>query len=73
MIVVVMGVSGSVKEFVSDGNRLRKLRLEEVRRHGHVLTPGHSIGAEAQEDDDEPFEDKMQRLARDPAAIVDPC
>ncbi len=36
--------------------------LEEVRKHGHVLTPGRYVGAEAQEDDGEPFEDKMTRL-----------
>src|SRR2546425_644799 len=36
--------------------------VEEVRKHGHVLTPGRYVGAEAQEDDGEPFEDKMQRL-----------
>jgi type I restriction enzyme M protein len=36
--------------------------LEEIRKHGHVLTPGRYVGAEAQEDDDEPFEEKMQRL-----------
>ncbi len=36
--------------------------LEEVRKHGHVLTPGRYVGAEAQEDDGEPFELKMQRL-----------
>ena len=37
--------------------------LEEVRKHGHVLTPGRYVGAEAQEDDGEPFGDKMKRLA----------
>ena len=36
--------------------------LEEVRKHGHVLTPGRYVGAEAQEDDGELFEDKMKRL-----------
>ena len=36
--------------------------LEEVHKHGHVLTPGRYVGAEAQEDDGEPFEQKMQRL-----------
>jgi type I restriction enzyme M protein len=36
--------------------------LEEVRKHGHVLTPGRYVGAEAQEDDGEPFEEKMRRL-----------
>ena len=36
--------------------------LDEVRAHGHVLTPGRYVGAEAVEDDGEPFEDKMRRL-----------
>jgi type I restriction enzyme M protein len=38
--------------------------LEEVRKHGYVLTPGRYVGAEAQEDDGEPFEEKMQRLVK---------
>jgi type I restriction enzyme M protein len=36
--------------------------LEESRKHSHVLTPGRYVGAEAQEDDGEPFEEKMKRL-----------
>ena len=36
--------------------------LAEVRKHDHVLTPGRYVGAEAQEDDGEPFEEKMKRL-----------
>jgi type I restriction enzyme M protein len=28
-----------------------------------VLTPGRYVGAEAQEEDDEPFQEKMARLA----------
>ncbi|HXH07934.1 MAG TPA: class I SAM-dependent DNA methyltransferase [Vicinamibacterales bacterium] len=36
--------------------------LEEVRKHGHVLTPGRYVGAEAREDDGEPFDEKMKRL-----------
>lgn len=36
--------------------------LDEIRKHGHVLTPGRYVGAEAQEDDGEPFDEKMQRL-----------
>jgi type I restriction enzyme M protein len=38
-------------------------KLDDIRKHGHVLTPGRYVGAEAQEDDGEPFEDKMKRLA----------
>jgi len=36
--------------------------LDEVRKHGHVLTPGRYVGAEAQEIEAEPFEEKMRRL-----------
>jgi len=36
--------------------------LEEVRKHGYVLTPGRYVGAEAMEDDGEPFDEKMKRL-----------
>ena len=36
--------------------------LEEIRRHGHTLTPCHSFGAAALEYAGEPFRDKMTRL-----------
>ena len=42
--------------------------LDEVRKHGHVLTPGRYVGAEPQAEDDEPFAEKMQRLAGELAA-----
>ena len=41
----------------------RSAPLEEIRRHGHVLTPGRYVGAEPQADDGEPFPEKMARLA----------
>jgi len=37
--------------------------LEEIRKHDHVLTPGRYVGAAAQEEDNEAFSDKMQRLS----------
>ena len=40
----------------------KSAKLEEIRKHGHVLTPGRYVGAEAQEDDGERFEEKMARL-----------
>ncbi len=33
-----------------------------MRKHAYVLTPGRYVGVEPQEDDGEPFEDKMKRL-----------
>ena len=40
----------------------KSVTLDDIRKHGHVLTPGRYVGAEAQEDDGEPFEEKMKRL-----------
>jgi type I restriction enzyme M protein len=37
-------------------------KLEEILKHGHVLTPGRYVGTEKQEDDGEPFPEKMKRL-----------
>jgi hypothetical protein len=37
-------------------------RVVEIRTHGHVLTPGRYVGAEAVAHDGEPFEEKMKRL-----------
>jgi type I restriction enzyme M protein len=39
-------------------------KIEDIRKHGHVLTPGRYVGAEAAEEDDELFDEKMQRLAK---------
>jgi len=40
------------------------VKLDDVRTHGYALTPGRYVGAEVPDEDDEPFEEKMQRLAR---------
>jgi type I restriction enzyme M protein len=37
-------------------------KVEEIRKHDYVLTPGRYVGAAAQEEDSEPFEEKMARL-----------
>ncbi len=36
--------------------------LEDIKKHDFVLTPGRYVGAEEQEDDGEPFAEKMARL-----------
>ena len=40
----------------------RSVPLAEIAQHGHVLTPGRYVGAEAVEEDDEAFAEKMQQL-----------
>jgi type I restriction enzyme M protein len=41
---------------------VRSRTLEDIRKHGHALTPGRYVGAE-QTEDDEPFEEKTARLS----------
>ncbi len=36
--------------------------LDNIRKHGHILTPGRYVGAAEIEDDGEAFEEKMARL-----------
>lgn len=36
--------------------------IDEIRQHDFVLTPGRYVGSEEVEDDDEAFDEKMQRL-----------
>jgi type I restriction enzyme M protein len=36
--------------------------LDDIRRNNYILTPGRYVGSAPQEEDDEPFEEKMQRL-----------
>jgi len=36
--------------------------IEEIRKHNHILTPGRYVGFEEEEEDDEPFDEKMKRL-----------
>ena len=50
-------------EYADDAGFCKSATLEEIRKHGHVLTPGRYVGVPPQEDDGEPFEEKMARLA----------
>ena len=50
-------------EYVDVPGFCKAAKLEEIQKHGYVLTPGRYVGAEAVEDDGEPFEEKMARLA----------
>lgn len=41
---------------------VKSVALDELKKHDYVLTPGRYVGAAAEEDDGEPFADKMARL-----------
>jgi type I restriction enzyme M protein len=49
-------------EYVDEPGFCRSVKLEEIREHGYVLTPGRYVAAEAVDDDDEVFVEKMERL-----------
>ena len=40
----------------------KEASIEEIEAQDFILTPGRYVGIEEQEDDGEPFEEKMQRL-----------
>ena len=50
-------------EYADTPGFCKSATLEEVRKHGNVLTPGRYVGAEPQADDGEPFAEKMARLS----------
>lgn len=45
--------------------------LEEIERHDFILTPGRYVGAEDAEADDEPAQQKIERLSRELLAEFD--
>lgn len=40
----------------------KSVKQDELKKHDYVLTPGRYVGAAAEEDDGEPFAEKMARL-----------
>lgn len=49
-------------EYKDEPGFCKSASLDEIRKHSHVLTPGGYVGAEKQEEDKEPFNEKMKRL-----------
>lgn len=46
-------------------------KIEEIREHDYVLTPGRYVGIEEEEDDGIPFEEKMETLTEDLGQLFD--
>lgn len=53
---------GGAGEYADMAGYCRSVKLAEIAEHGHVLTPGRYVGAEAVDGDDEGFEAKMLAL-----------
>ena len=50
-------------EYADVAGFCKSATLDDIRKHDHVLTPDRYVGAAEQEDDGEPFEEKMRRLS----------
>ena len=50
-------------EYADVAGFCKSASMDDIRKHGHVLTPGRYVGAPDVEDDGEPFEEKMLRLS----------
>lgn len=48
----------------------KSARIEEIREHAHVLTPGRYVGAEAAEEDSDEFSEQIDKLTAELAEHV---
>lgn len=56
------GRGEGVKKYQDIPGFCKSAKTAEIAEHGYVLTPGRYVSAEAVEDDDEPFDEKLKRL-----------
>ncbi len=50
------------EDYEDEAGFVKSAKLEDLQKHDYVLTPGRYVGAAAEEDDGEPFAEKMVRL-----------
>lgn len=50
------------ENYADEAGFCKTAKLEDIKKHDYVLTPGRYVGAAEQEADGEPFEEKMARL-----------
>ena len=49
----------------------KSAKLEEIKKHDFILTPGRYVGAEEEEEDGEAFDEKMKRLTAELAKYME--
>ena len=55
-------IAGQGRHYEDVPGLCKSATLKDIKKHDYVLTPGRYVGAAEQEEDGEPFEDKMARL-----------
>jgi type I restriction enzyme M protein len=56
------GAGGEGANYKDETGFCKSVKLADIQKHDYVLTPGRYVGAVAEEDDGEPFAEKMMRL-----------
>lgn len=72
----IMKIADTYKSFVNGELENVKgycavVTKEEIAKHDYVLTPGRYVGIEEEEDDGEPFEEKMERLTTELSGLFE--
>ena len=55
-------VEGQKTDYADVAGFCKAANIDEIRKKGHILTPGRFVGTEEEEEDEEAFEEKMNRL-----------
>lgn len=55
-------IDGQKIEYQDVAGFCKAVKLEELRKHGHTLTPGRYVGTEEKETDGKEFDEKMKEL-----------
>ena len=55
-------IGGETIQYEDRAGFCKSVSLDEIKQHDYVLTPGRYVGAAEEEDDGEPFAEKMARL-----------
>ena len=55
-------VDGQKMEYADIAGFCKAVKLDDIRKQGHILTPGRYVGAEEEAEDGETFDEKMQKL-----------
>ena len=58
-------INGQTVEYRDIAGFCKTVKLEEIRKQTHILTPGRFVGNEEEVDDLEEFEEKMRRLTNE--------
>ena len=53
---------GEGEKYEDEKGFCKSAKLDEIKKHGYILTPGRYVGVKEEEDDGELFEEKMKKL-----------